>query len=189
MSTIIAGRFEQQTQASDAVGELVNAGFQSDQVSAFFVNPAGQHDTFTIGGDRDESPGAEDTGKGVSAGLASGAAIGAAIGAATTPLTGPLGAVTGAFVGAHVGSLAGSLGSTDDDNDPNLLRHRRSGMIVAVTVPAEVAWQGKAVEILQSLGADDIERAEGTIANGDWQDFDPISPVRLLAPPISPSQN
>jgi hypothetical protein len=45
------------------------------------------------------------------------------------------------------------------------------------------------VEIFKSLGADDIERTEGTIANGDWQDFDPVSPVRLLVPPISSSQN
>jgi hypothetical protein len=190
MSTIIAGRFEQQTQAQDAVSELVNAGFRSDQVSTFYVNPAGRHDTYPIGGDRNDSPGSDDTGKGMSAGMAPGAAIGAVIGAVTTPLTGPLGAVTGALVGAHIGSLPGSLGSTDHSGaeDPNVLPHRRSGMMVAVTLP-EVDWQGKAVEIFKSLGADDIERTEGTIANGDWQDFDPVSPVRLLVPPISSSQN
>jgi hypothetical protein len=190
MSTIIAGRFEQQSQAHDAVSEFVNAGFQSDQVSTFYVNPAGRHDTYAIGGDQDDSPGSQDTGKGISAGMAPGAAIGAVVGAVTTPLTGPLGAVTGALVGAHVGSLPGSLSSTDHGGaeDPNVLPHRRSGMLVAVTLP-EVDWQGKAVELFKSLGADDIECAEGTIANGDWQDFDPISPVRLLVPPVSSSQN
>ncbi|MDB5852242.1 MAG: hypothetical protein JWR22_283 [Herminiimonas sp.] len=190
MSTIIAGRFEQQTPAHDAVSELVNAGFHSDQVSTFYVNPAGRHGTYPIGGDVNDSKGSEDTGKGMSSGMAPGALVGAVVGAVATPLTGPLGAVTGALVGAHVGSLPGSLSSTNHEGseDPNVLPHRRSGVMVAVTLP-QVDWQGKAVEILKSLGADDIECAEGTIANGDWQDFDAISPVRLLVPPRSTSQN
>lgn len=189
MSTIIAGRFDQQSQARQAIGALVAAGFASEHVSSFYLNPAGRHDTYPIGGDRDASPGSDDTAQGRSAGMASGAAVGAAVGAVTTPLSGPLGAVTGAFVGAHVGAVAGSLRDTEDDgeHDPYVLPHRRSGMMVAVAVEEEV--QGNAVNILRSLGADDIERAEGTIADGDWEDFDPLSAATLVAPAASSSQN
>ena len=37
-----------------------------------------------------------------------------------------------------------------------------------------------AVQILQSEGASDIERAQGKIADGDWVDFDPRTPPVLI---------
>ena len=38
-----------------------------------------------------------------------------------------------------------------------------------------------AEKTLKQLGAEDIEQSEGTIINGDWQDFDPLQPPHLLA--------
>jgi hypothetical protein len=56
---------------------------------------------------------------------------------------------------------------------------RKSGMLVAVAAD-DAALQDRAINALQSLGAADIEREEGTIENGDWVDFDPVAPPVLV---------
>lgn len=182
MTRIIAGRFEQQSQAQDAIAEILRAGFNEDQISTFYVNPAGQHDTYKIGGDRDKSPGTEDNAAGRAAGMATGGAVGAAVGAVTTPFTGPLGAITGGMVGAHLGSFAGSLGSMKDDGE-EVEEHevpiRQAGMLVAISVP-EDDKENIAIDALRAVGAADIERNEGTIIDGDWKDFDPVAPPSLI---------
>jgi len=43
MNTIIAGRFDEQARAEQAMTALEATGFQRDQIATFFVNPAGQH--------------------------------------------------------------------------------------------------------------------------------------------------
>jgi hypothetical protein len=185
MQTIIAGRFQQQSEIQNALAEMLRAGFDEDQISSFYVNPPGMHDRFAIGGDRDKSPGAEDSPKGTSSGMATGGAVGAAVGAATTPVTGPLGAVTGAFVGAHIGNLVGSLEEMKDDgakNESEASPLRHAGMLIAVSVP-EPSREPVAINVLRSLGAADIERAEGTIVDGDWKDFDPVTPPSLVDRP------
>jgi hypothetical protein len=182
MTTIIAGRFEQQARAQEVVAEMVRKGFSPAQISSFYVNPPGQHAQYPVGGDRDKSPGAKESPTGSAAGMATGGAVGAAVGAATTPLTGPLGAVTGAFVGGHIGSLVGSLSQMDDNGkavEENRVRIRQAGMVVAVSVP-EPSKEAPAIEVLRSLGAEDIERAEGTIVDGYWKDFDPVSQPALV---------
>jgi hypothetical protein len=188
MQTIIAGRFEQQNQVQQALAEMLRAGFAEDQISAFYVNPPGQHDRYPIGGDRDKSPGAEESEKGTSSGMATGGAVGAAVGATTTPVTGPLGAITGALVGAHLGNLVGTLDKMKDDGETNEspappLRH--AGMMIAVSV-SEPSSEPVAINLLRSLGAADIERAEGDIVDGDWKDFDPVAPPSLVDAPAKP---
>jgi hypothetical protein len=182
MTTIIAGRFEQQAKVQEVIAEMVRSGFPPERISSFYVNPPGQHNQSPVGSDHDESPGAKESPAGSAAGMAGGGAVGAAVGAATAPVTGPLGAVTGAFVGAHIGSLVGSLGKMDDNGkavEQNEVPVRQSGMMVAVSVP-EPANEGQAIEVLRTLGAEDIERTEGTIVDGDWKDFDPVSPPSLV---------
>jgi hypothetical protein len=189
MQTIIAGRFQQQSEVQHALAEMLRAGFDEDQISTFYVNPPGMHDRYPVGGDRDESPGAERSDEGRSAGMATGGVVGAAIGAVTTPVAGPFGAAAGALVGAHVGNLVGTLEGMADDGEKNEstrspLRH--AGMMVAVSVP-EQSRETAAIEVLRSLGAADIEKAEGTIADGDWKDFDPVAPPTLVD--AEPQQN
>ncbi len=187
MSTIIAGCFEQQDPARHAVEELEQAGFAADQISSFYVNPAGQHASYPIGGDHDKSPGAEDSGKGVVAGAATGGTVGAAVGAATAPVTGPIGPAVGAMLGAHIGSLVGSMNQMKDDGGPE--HHdetpplRVAGMYVAVALP-DADMERQAVDILRSCGAGSVERAQGTIQNSDWSDFDPASSPDLIIPSI-----
>ncbi|MDB5798828.1 MAG: hypothetical protein JWP36_2730 [Paucimonas sp.] len=174
MQTIIAGRFDEQAESERAVRELARAGFSSNHISTFYVNPPGQHDTFPVGGDRDESQGAHESTTGLAAGTTAGGAIGAAIGAATIPVTGPLGPITGAFVGAHIGNMAGSLGAMKDSDETNEPRPRLAGMMVAVGVNDD-QQAARAEELLRDLGAADVEQAQGTIENGDWIDFNPVS--------------
>ncbi|UWE14160.1 hypothetical protein [Herbaspirillum huttiense] len=175
MSTIIAARFDLQEDAAHAVSVLVDAGFARDRISSFFVNPAGQHDRFAVGGDRDKSPGAEDTDRGAAVGVAAGAGAGAAAGLATAPVTGPLGAALGGLVGGHLGGLVGSLAATDEVTPPR----RLAGMLVAVAVEDE-PQSLQVIRLLQGVDGSDLERAEGNIRAGDWIDFDPLSQPQPL---------
>lgn len=183
MATIIAGHFQLQEELDLARSELVRCGFADENISGFFVSQPGQHDRTPIGGDHVHSPGAKETPEGVVEGAAAGGAVGAAVGAATTPLTGPLGAIVGGLVGAHVGSLFSFSKMKDkgesEDGGANEDRVRKPGMLLAVAL-AEGADELAAVDALKRIGAHHIERAEGTIAAGDWVDFDPLSEPQLL---------
>jgi hypothetical protein len=180
MSTIVAGHFQLQDQIEQARSELMRAGFAEDRISSFFLNQPGQHDMTPIGGDRVQSPGAEESPEGVVAGAATGGAVGAAIGLATSVVTGPVGPIVGGLVGAHVGSLY-SLSTMKEAGEreegghgENRFAPRKPGMLVAVAADAP-GDEEKALEVLHRLGSDHIERAQGTIENGDWTDFDPLS--------------
>lgn len=183
MARIIAGRFQEQAETEHALDELLRVGFARDSISSFFLNPAGQHDAYPIGGDEAISPGAKESDKGAATGVAAGAAAGVA----ATPLLGPLGPVTGGLVGAYVGGLVGGLSQMKERGDTgkhgedpeNAAPVRKSGMFLAVAVDDE-EHEDQAINLLRSLGAQDLERAEGTIANGDWSDFDPVSAPSLI---------
>ena len=179
MSTIVAGHFQIQDQVEQARIELVRAGFQPDQISSFYLSQPGQHDATPIGGDNLISPGAKETPEGVVEGWATGGAVGAAVGLATAPLTGPAGPIIGGLVGAHVGSLFSltkmkDAGEGEAGGAENQYVQRHAGMIIAVAFEKEEDEQ-RALEVLQRLGADQIERARGRIQNGDWTDFDASS--------------
>ncbi|ELX13580.1 hypothetical protein Jab_1c22160 [Janthinobacterium sp. HH01] len=178
MTTIIAGHFQLQDEIADARIALLGEGFGADRISAFYVNPPGQHDVYKLGGDHDKSPGAKDSDTGVVQGGAAGAVAGAVAGSATIPVTGPLGPIVGALVGAHVGSLY-TLATMKEAGEPeqggdNQRPPRKSGMLIAVAVD-DAAQQQRALAVLRRLGATDVERAEGSIAGGDWRDFNPNS--------------
>jgi hypothetical protein len=183
MSSIIVGRFQLQDETEYAVDELVQAGYSRDAITTFYLNPAGQHDLYPVGGDRDKSPGAQDTDTGVAAGAATGAIVGATVGSATAPVTGVAGPALGGLVGAHLGSLVGSLNATDDTDGGS--RHaqeaevRKAGMRVAVAVDG-APQENEAIALLHSLKAADVERSEGHIEHGDWDDFDPLTPPRYV---------
>ncbi len=196
MTPIIAGRFEQQTEAEQAVSALRREGFAEDDITMFYVNPPGQHGTFPIGGDREVSPGATHAHSGAIKGAAVGAAVGLGVGFAVAPLVGPAAAVVGAGAGAYAGSLAGALGETEEKPAPDEVEPRAesiamqpvaevvklvraAGMMVAVRAP-EFARRVAAVNALRATGARDIERADGTWHDGQWVDFDPLKPPLLV---------
>jgi hypothetical protein len=182
MATIIAGRFAQQDQVEQAAAQLVQAGFNEDLLSSFFVTPPGQHDRYEMGGDHAISTGAEHSPHGTAVGAATGGTIGAVAGIAASPVLGPVGVAAGALVGAHVGSLVGSLSNMDEaEQEPERVRH--AGMLLAVATVNEDE-QSRAIELLRACGAVDIERSEGSIVDGDWVDFDPLLAPTLVDQPI-----
>jgi hypothetical protein len=183
MSHIIAAHFQQQEQVEHVINQLMNAGFTEDNICSFYLNPAGQHDLYSIGGDRDKSPGAKQSGETMTRGGATGSVIGGAAGAAGIPVAGPIAPAVGALLGAHIGSLIGTLSGMKeadeaDDGENHTAALRKSGMMVAVSADAKP--EDAAIDIFQSMGADQIERAEGTISGGNWEDFDPLSEPELV---------
>ncbi|MGZ8356216.1 MAG: hypothetical protein ACXWVF_06345 [Telluria sp.] len=185
MSTIVAGHFQLQEEVDLARRELVNAGFPENRISGFFVSAPGQHDMTPLGGDNLLSPGAKETPIGVVEGAATGGAVGIAVGAATSVVTGPLGPIVGGLVGAHVGSLFSfskmkEAGESEEGSRENITEPRKPGMLVAVAL-ADASEEQRALEVFRRLGAHHLERAEGTVVDGDWVDFDPINHPVLIS--------
>jgi hypothetical protein len=174
MSTIIAGHFETQPQVEEALAALERAGFPAERIAWFYVNPPGQHDAYPLGGDHDKSPGAEETDKGVATGIAAGATAGVA----ALPVLGPVGPLLGAYVGSLVGSLAATKEENETAGQESVPPEHRPGLMLAVAVDGPE--QQRAVDVLERAGGSDIEIAEGTIKDGDWIDFDPLAPPRLI---------
>ena len=190
MSTIIAGRFEEQAQAHQAISALADSGFPEDSIASFFVLPQGQHDFKGQGKDLDDSAGAEDAGSGAAAGAGAGGSVGAVVGLAATPLLGPAGPIAGAAVGAYIGSLHGTLGSLDEGKQHHGASDtappkdepvpRKSGFLVAVETQS-ANDNSRVFRVLRDSGAADIERAQGSIVDGKWDDFDPVASPDVIA--------
>jgi hypothetical protein len=186
MGTIIAGRFQEQTQADAAAAALEATGFPHDRIATFFVNPPGQHDLHGTHRDPDASAGAHRAGTGAAAG----AGVAAVVGLATLPVLGPGAALAGAAIGAYVGSLAGALEGMGgpEPGDRSVAARlrtdeglpRKSGMLVAVDAASPTA-QASAIEVLRTHGAIDLESAQGKISQRRWDDFDPLSTPIVVA--------
>jgi hypothetical protein len=190
MKTLIVGRYSQQADAESARRELLRAGFPAREMSLFYVNPQGQHATYPVGGDEDESAGTHEARAGAVRGAAGGVGAGTLVGVVTIPVLGPGAALLGAAVGAYTGSLVGALknmeepeapaDSVDHNSEPSAdAPQRKAGMLLAMAVvtPAE---QETAIEIL-GVRADVLEAAEWTLENGDWSDFNPLAPGKTIA--------
>jgi hypothetical protein len=198
MTPIIAGRFEQEAQAERAAEALRQRGFAAEDVTVFYLNPPGQHATFPVGGDRDNSHGATHAHSGALKGAAIGGSVGLGVGAAAAPLVGPGAVVAGAGAGAYVGSLAGALGDMGEGDSAareqgqpppetpadGVPIERPAGFIVAARAP-EYARRVVAANLLESVGAKDVERADGTWRMGKWVDFDPLQSPKLVDLPAS----
>ena len=70
--------------------------------------------------------------------------------------------------------LLGLMGSGKTSVGKRVARAEQAGMMVAVEVGD--GMEDKALEALRSVGAADLEVAEGNIVAGDWADFDPVKP-------------
>ena len=181
MATIIAGGFETIVEAQDALQQLSRAGVNSEYICEFRVNPPGMHDTTAVGGDRDESPGAHEADDGATKGAAVGAVVGAVAGVALTPLMGPTGIAAGAGVGGYTGSLVGGMkGGVDQEPQPDHTVVRPAEAMVAVNADGAGIGEEEIVRIFEQAGAWQIERSEGLWEEGEWKDFDAVSPPHLI---------
>ena len=103
------------------------------------------------------------------------------------PVLGPAGPLLGAAVGAYTGSLVGALNKMNKSEDssgnteaisPSESRTRKAGVLlaVAVTTPEQRA---NAIQIL-GVSALELEEAEGLMNNGQWVDFNPLTPIKTV---------
>lgn len=188
MRTLIVGHYGQQTEADNAARELRRAGFPASDLSLFYFNPQGQHATYPIGGDENESPGTHDAKGGAVRGAVGGVGAGTLVGAATIPVLGPAAPLFGAAVGAYTGSLVGALKNMEESDEgtrpsPERTAHtaaetRKAGIMLAVAV-ATADERQTAIDVLGAQ-ADELEEAQGTLQNGDWVDFDPLAPRKVV---------
>ena len=188
MTTLIAGRFSQQTHAESASAELLRSGFLSSDMSLFYVNPQGQHDIHPVGGDEDESAGTHHASSGAALGAAGGVGLGTLVGAATLPILGPAGPLLGAAVGAYTGSLVGALNKMDKTEEQrevaekniteDEVQPRKAGVLLAVAV-ATPQQREHAIQILRATALE-VEETEGNLSNGQWVDFDPRVPIKTV---------
>lgn len=188
MATIIAARVKTQHRSDELMAQLQSQGIAATDMQSFYVNPPGQHDMHPIGGDVDEDSGTQDSNVGQATGVAAGAAAGLAAGAiagAMIPPLAPILAVAMAGVGAHVGGMAGALASTRPSEDEKVetetntpghdaVDMRRGGMTLAVRVDA--ANEKIVIDLLSAARVEDLERAQGQWQDGQWVDFDPLTP-------------
>ena len=82
---------------------------------------------------------------------------------------------------------AGSFPAREETLRTIRTRPRGAGTLVAVRA-AEYAKRLIAVNVLQAYGARDVERTDGTWMAGEWIDFDPSIPPRLVDPPAACEQ-
>jgi len=183
VSLIVAARFDSFPEAEEAGRKLFAAGFAQEDVSIFFVNPAGQHDRYPLGGDQAADPGARKTKHGAIAGAALLGLAGAVIGSIVWLYAAGsvLALVIAVGVGAYIGSLGGALVATRSATRAYRAGHstgmRRAGVLTAVHVT--VATESAAAQVLRDCDGKDVEKAEGRWREGDWVDFDPVAPPVL----------
>lgn len=184
MANIIAGVVETQEAADGIIAALTTQGFGKDDITSFYLNPPGQHDTYAH-----HDAGTKQAGKTAAAGAAIGGVTGLAIGTAAAVAAEPgitaIGAIAGAGVGAYVGSLAGGLKGTEhagrDEGSVEEPGGRNAGYLIAVRVDG--AAESKVIDTLRAHGAHSVERASGAWSPGAepaWTDFDPRTPVQRV---------
>jgi uncharacterized membrane protein len=174
MNNIIAARFQTDDEAKAASASLADLVDKND-ICIFFNNQPGAHDS-----ERDaSSSGDQGAATGATTGAASGSVVAGTIG---TIVGGPAVGAVAAAVGGYTGSLAGTAGGLPDKGEAtNEGPHPRSaGMMVAIRV-VNADNSNQIIERLRSYGAVDIERAQGKWVNGDWVDFDPVTPPQLVS--------
>jgi hypothetical protein len=184
MTDIVAGRFEQQTEAQAAIEKLMRRGFRRDDVNSFFVNPPGQHGRFPIGGDRDVSPGARGAGLAAVVGAVLGGVIGLVAGMMAARVFGAVAVIVGIAAGAYLGILFGALAILHDRRKSRRGRGatqlRAAGIMVAAHTPT-ASSRNEAVRALRSSGAVEVEAAKGNWHDGRWADFDPTTPPTCVS--------
>ena len=137
MSLIVAARFQTFDQAQLATAALRSGGIAATDITSFFVNPAGQHNLYPVGGDQYASPGMRHTGRAALLAAALGFLLGGLLGAVLYNGFGVpvIVALVLPFVGAYTGSLIGTVGSG---------RKGAAGTRADGSVPPQAAFGGAA---------------------------------------------
>ncbi len=165
-NTAVFGLFSNQAQAERGVDALIAAGFRSDDISV--LAPDQQTSKEFAAEKNTKAP--EGTATGATAGGALGGTLGllAGIGALAIPGVGPFiaaGPIMGALAGLGVGAATGGLiGALVGMGIPEYEAKRYEGRVKEGSILASVHcdnsdWVGKAKDILERAGAEDISSA------------------------------
>src|SRR5215211_2742286 len=179
MTKTVVGLFDNFTEAQNVVQELVNAGFQRNDISLLASDRRGEYS-------RAVGAGESAAGEGAAAGAVGGGVLGGGlgllvgIGALAIPGIGPVlaagplaaalgtaGASTlvGAGVGAAAGGIIGALvGAGIPEADASFYAEgiRRGGTLLMVKAPDDMAQ--RADDLMRSNGAVDVDQR-----SGDWR--------------------
>ncbi len=185
MAKTVVGLFDTFAEAQHAMQDLVETGFQANDISMVINDAAKEHAAY-LKKDQDRLP-EETAGLGALAGTIFGGVGGimAGIGALSIPGIGPVVAAgsfltilgttaLGAGVGAAAGGLVGALvGQGIPEEDANFYAEgiRRGGTLVAVTTADEQARQAQ--QILNQHNAVNIDERVGEWRKTGWTKFDP----------------
>lgn len=182
MARIVAGLFEDQVAAENAIQLLRDRGIERLDVTTFVVNPPGMHHGLPLGGDEPIDSGAREGESGALKGAAVGGAVGMAAGLLATALVGPVAIAAGAGAGALVGSVAGATHAMGEraeaQSDAGRITARPGGVMVAVNLGT--SDEDMIVRVLQDSGATLVEVDEGEWVGGEWLDFDPVQPPQRV---------
>ena len=194
MSLIVAARFDTFDHAAEAARKLCAEGFTEDDIHTFYINTAGEHARFPIGGDRVADPDAKGGHFGAVAGASALGLVFALLGGLIAARVGAsvLIVIASAGVGAYLGALAGALwvvGRGRRTPQATTETHpavRQAGVMLALHVAPD--RDALARTVLKQAGGKDIERAQGHWLNGKWEDFDPLTPPRHVEAPTMANQ-
>ncbi len=192
MSLIVAARFQTFDDASQAAQRLRAEGFSEDNFHTFYINSAGEHARYAIGGDRAADPDARGAHLGALAGAAGLGLVFALIGGLAAHWLGAatLIVIAAAGAGAYLGALGGALWVAGRDKRSPRTGAQVPGMHptvraagVMLALPVSPDQEALARRVLREAGGHDIERAQGRWLDGKWQDFDPLTPPRHVEAP------
>lgn len=194
MAKTVVGMFDRFDQAQRLVQELVNNGFDRNDISLVANDSEGRYNEYSreVGGANDTAA-EEGAGTGAIGGTVLGGALGLLVGLgalaipgigpviAAGPLSAAIGSTTaavgmaaaGAGIGAATGGLIGGLvGAGIPEEDANLYAEgvRRGGTLVMVTAPDNMA--DTAVDLMNRFGAVDIDDRSSDYRNEGWNRFD-----------------
>ena len=180
MTKTVTAMYDSFTAAQRAVQDLVDAGFNRDDISLIANDAAGEYKNFNAEGDVKGNEGAN-------FGAVTGALVG--LGAMLIPGIGPVvaagplvAALTGAGLGAAAGAITGGLTASmiDSGLDRESASYyaegvRRGGAMVAVR--ADEGRASQVESILNRHGMVDINRRVESWRNSGWTGFDESLPA------------
>jgi len=183
MATTVVGLFDDKDEAQRAVQDLMQSGFNRNQVSVVAADPQGK--MYKQHADEDGNLAGEGAASGLTSGAVVGGLLGLLIGAgllfvpagvvAAGPITGLIaGGAAGAATGGILGGLIG-MGIPEEHADVYAESVRRGGSLVMVQ--ADGAEVERAKSILDRDGAIDIEERAAAYRSEGYTKFNPNAEV------------
>ncbi len=188
MAKTVVGLFDTFTEAQNVVQQLVNAGFDRNEISVLANDARGEYGTTRAVGETSST--AEGAGAGAVGGGVLGGVLGLLVGVgalaipgigpvlAAGPLAAALGAagastLVGAGIGAAAGGVIGALvGAGIPEEDASFYAEgvRRGGTLLMVKTSDDMAQ--RAYDLMRSNGAVDIDQRSGDWRRSGWNRFD-----------------